>query len=481
MPLDFEAMRAEQRRVQSMTHRGIRNWDLKENSQNRGRLLPPWPGAPAIGFMSFKHFHTFMDPKVTSCYEQMYPTSQFKCPICSVITKLSQQGVDANRMGAECHPCMNVIDRLTPNQDYNPFFWEARVTPYNALMSIALNNQIELTSTDIGYDFIVVPKTTTTNSRTRTTYEVQIVPGAPTPLVPPGVDVNLGKKWVESAYNIPSMFKMPDWNSDDGRKEWQRLMSAAQGIERYYANAMSGAAMVQGFTPPAPTPQFAPPAPQFGAPTAQPPQFAPPPPQFAPPAPQFGAPPPSPFPAPQPVQGQYAPPPQFAPPPTPHQMTTPMQQTPPPQFTTPVPQPPPSPFPAPQPVQGQYAPPQQSPSGPTPPWETPAPQVQAPYQPQAPQPAPQPSYQPPQSAPQPAPAPQPSVQSGPSMVNSSVDQVPQCYGKSWKDQTVSYKNIAGGWNDSDQDPHRAMRCSTCPHEMSCKSAALQNYPTDYVS
>lgn len=516
MPLDFGKMREEQQRVANYTSRGIRNWDLKDNSQNRGRLLPPWPGAQVLAFQSFKHFHTFQEPKITYCYSNMYPGRGIRCPVCDIIIALQQRSVDASRVGAECHPILNVVDRLTPNQDQNPFMWESRVPPFNTLMSIALNTQIDLTSIDMGYDIIVVPTVTQTRNGNRTKYEVQIYPGAPTPLVPPNFDPGYAKKWIDGAYNLPSLYKCPDWNSEEGRKEWAKLMTAAQGVERHYMNASgagSGQAMVPGFTPPTQgyqpqPPPPTPPQPGFNAPPSmaappsspsnpqQTPQF--PPPQM--PAQQAFPPPPpqQPFQAQLPMAPPIAPPNPGMPPaaPVPQQQYPPTAGFNPGGFPPPpaqsMPQGPvPQQFPQPPggfvPGQAQPFPPPAAPPAPPQPQYQQQPYV--PQQPQQTQQVPwdqqQPAQPPTGFTPQMAPPMQATAATPgtmqPTLTSTSADQNPPCFGRSWRDTTVTYKNVVGGWNDTDADPLRAMRCSTCPKEALCKDAVLRDHAADYVS
>lgn len=537
MPMDHEQSKADQQRASTHTSQ-FREYEPIENSQNLVRALPPWPGATVLAFLAYKHFHTFIEPKVTPCYELMWPGRNITCPQCYVIAQLSLKGIDAGRCRAQCKPQMNVVDRYAQDPWANPCVWESTPPIYTSLTSAAYAGQCDLTSLDMGYDIMITPKPTKRKGRDGkqyTNWEAAIRPGSPTPLVPQGWPPEIGQKWINGCHNLSMSrdHRLPDWNTDDGRREWSRMQQTAQALERYYLASQQ--VQVPGFTPPAqgyPAQQYQ--QPQQPYPQQQPPQAplpgfnmpaqpqypqqqvtapAPPPQQSAPPPPPQ-APQSTPFPgAPQlPQQPQQSYPaapaaPQFAPPPQMAQQPQQQSYTPPPAPSAPMvggggpswqnPAAPPQNFPAPPvptthpPVPG--APPQQQPQmQPPPPQQQMPQQPQQPYQPQLPYPPPQqpqpmmqqvpqqgmpPQYPQPPTAPPPGAMPQ---QNRPSLTQTSADQVPPCYGHSRKDLSVSWRGSVGGFDDG-QDQQRSMRCATCPYEPNCKEYVFKTFAGDYVS
>lgn len=67
------------------------------------------------------------------------------------------------------------------------------------------------------------------------------------------------------------------------------------------------------------------------------------------------------------------------------------------------------------------------------------------------------------------------------MTSTSNEGKPPCYGLSYKNTSVTHREVVGGWSNLDDDPTRAMRCATCPHEIACQDAARKAFPADYVS
>ena len=397
------------------------------------------------------------------CWEQMYPGRQIQCPICQKISQLAARGIDAGRQGAACHPRTWWIDRIDPanpsnpfgNAENNPYLIDLRMKPYNYLLQTAIQTSVDLTSLDLGYDIIITY--TPQSGNKNASYDATVVPGAPVMLHP---DPAVVKKWTEACTDIRVIHKLPDWNSEDGRKEWSKLMTIANSIERMYTQGgQVSAPGMPSFPTQWPGQQ---PTPQQQYPQAPPPAY--PPQQVAPPPayrPQQVAPAPPAYPQQQPYVPQAPPPAPPAPPPYPQQVAP----------TPPYPPPAPPPAPPPQQVVPPPAPP--APPVPVPPQMTqnvPFPTSAPPWEQQTPV----------TQAPPPMPVPAP-PSSPPTLTQSPHDTMPPCFGRSWKDTGVTFGNVVGGWNDVETDPQRSMRCGMCKHEMSCKDKAMAAYASDYVS
>lgn len=440
MPMDMSQAREEQARAAQLGSGTLRNYEYK-NGQNRGRCMPPWPGSGALAFLTFKHFSLPGDVKMVYCWEQMYPGRQIQCPVCQKISQLAARGIDAGRQGAACHPRTWWIDRMDPanpanpfgSAENNPYLIDLRMKPYNYLLQTAIQTNVDLTSLDLGYDIIIT--FTPQSGNKNASYDATVVPGAPVMLHP---DPAVVKKWTDACTDIRVIHKLPDWNSEDGRKEWSKLMTVANSIERMYTQG-SGAVAMPGMPAfpnawPGQQPQALPPAgypPQQAAP-----QPAPAPAGYPPQPPGY---PPQTAPAGYPQQAAVPPPPGYPPQPAPAPPPPVMTQAPPPPVMTQAPPPPP--------------PPSQNVPFPTaaPPWE--------------------------QSQPATSPAPP----QAPTLTQSAHDAMPPCFGRSWKDTSVTFGNVVGGWNDVETDPQRSMRCGMCKHEMSCKDKAMAAHAADYVS
>jgi hypothetical protein len=416
--------------VSSSGRRDLINFEYKMG-QNRGRLLPPWPGSGHLVFAIYKHFQLAAPVKFAFCWEQTYPTESrqinFVCPICAKIKELAQRGIDASRSGAVFQPRTNWIDYDEPDPNKNPKLIDVKASSYNYLITTASASGCDLTSLDLGYTVMIVQsKKRGSGGNEFTSYETSILPGAPTLL---SNDPAVTKAWVERLYDLRAIHKFPNWQSEEGAKEWQKLAMAANSLERQYT---------QGGIPQGPN------MPQFQQPSVQNPNFS-------------GG-----------LPFNVAPPPQMAPQTMPQPVFTAPAPAPTPSFMQPPPVPQAAPAPAPPPPQGNF---------PTPFTYTQAPPQPQPFQ--APQPpqvfqAPQPPPQPPATS-QEAPPWDTSPKPAPSLSQSSVDGKPVCFGHSKTDTTVTHLNVIGGWSDAHY------RCTMCPHEIPCKEHVLKNFAGDYVS
>lgn len=432
MALDRNQVAEEQNQVGSFGSTTYYVWKI---GANRGRMAPPWPGAGKLAVLRYKHFSLPGEAaKMCYCYQKQHPQSGFVCPVCVEIANARKRGVNADRQDADMHPLVNWIDRMA-DPAIGPQVAELKLKPYNQLISIFLNTGCDLTSLELGYDVII----THANTGGRASYDAQVVPGAATPLHP---DPAVAAHWIQkaTAQDLRNYAKMPDWSSQDGQREWNKLVSSARALAAMYGSPVTVGPPTQQFTGNPPPPQFAPAPPPQQTQQSYPPQSYPP----------------------QTTQTQFAPPPQ--PPIVSHSQSYTPQQ----------------------PQQPSYAPPPQQPFAPSEPAHVPTPPSGPSWTPQpaAPQPPPAPVYTPPAapSAPPPQPQQQTLMPVAPvtsTVATSALDSTPPCYGRSYRDGSVMYQNVAGGWNDHPSDPVRSMRCGACAHELQCKDRAMQVYPADY--
>lgn len=487
MPLNMDYVRQAAEQIQqheqqrSDGKRDIVNYKFKVG-QNRGRFLPPWPGSGELAMHVWHHFglpQLAGGKKHEFCYENMFPGRGIQCPICAVMRSLKARGVEAWRQNAVDIPRTNWIDRMPTDQFGQMIPLEKHPGPqlidikdkiFNYFINMAAQTGCDLTSLDLGYD-VVINFTSNPDKQ----HDPGILPGQAQPLCQNNPE--LAKLWVSQMYDLRNIIKMPNWQSPDGQKTWERLCTIARELERSY---LQGQGAVPGYAPQPPVGQFPnqmPGAqqPMFTQPTQQP--VTAPPPMMAPN--MMGQPGQVPFGAPNAPAPQA--PPQMAPPPmAPPPMAPPVQTTgymapaaPQPPAAPPMMPPPPAPVaaPAPPPPQPPAPQPQAAPPPPMPPMQPqpPAQDNRPPWEsaPLAPQAPPQPSAPLP-SAPQPPAA---------TMTQTSQDGKPPCFGKSRNDHSVTYQDKNCGWSPLPQEV--GYRCTMCPHEIECRGKATSTFPQDY--
>ena len=484
MPLNMDYVRqaanaiAQQQQQQTDGKRDIVNYKFRVG-QNRGRFMPPWPGS---GELAMHVWHHFGLPQVAGkkhefCYENMFPGRGIQCPICATMRNLKARGVDCWRQNAVDIPRTNWIDRMPVDQfgqmiplekHPGPQLIDIKDRTFNYFINMAAQTGCDLTSLDMGYDVVI-----NFSSNPDKQFDPGILPGQPQPLGPNPEQVKL---WVSQMYDLRNILKVPNWQSPDGQKLWERLCAVARELERSYLSGQP--AQAPGYSQP-PVGQF--PSqmpggqPTFTQPTAQP--VSAPPPQFAAPG-MMGAPGQVPF-----SQTQQTPPP-MAPPPAMQQpqLAPPPQTAYPPQMAPPPP-PPYQPSQAPAPAFQSPAPPPLTPPPAAPAAVSTPPAPQPPALPQPPQPDSRPPWETGSVTQQANPPLPPAVQAPAppqqSVMQTSQDGKPPCFGHSRTDQTVEFGNPPkrGGWSPLPAEV--GYRCTMCPHEIACKEKALTTFPQDY--
>ena len=498
MPMDMDYTRQVAEDISSRTgktnHRDIINYSYRTGT-NRGRFMPPWPGCGDLAMAVWHHFSCPPGKTHHFCWENIFPNRGVNCPVCVVVRDLEARNIDGVwRQRAVNIPRTNWIDRqpvsqygapMDATQNPGPQIIDLKTAVYNYFMSTAAQTGCDLTSLDLGYDVII-------GYDGSKQLNPGVVPGAATPLHP---DPEVAKRWIEQAYDLRNIIKMPNWSSEKGREEWAKLNASARELFKFYTNQATqvavgspGAPGQSSYANGAPAPQFT--QPSYQAPVAPAPAYGQSPPAYGqtPPAYQQQAYPQAPPPMyAQPVQPIMAPPP---PPQAPMPMNPGMLGSPgqvpfgassatiiAPVAMPPAPPPPPPAMAVPS---APVAPPA-APAVERSPWESPAvppvPQMPSPPMPPTP-PAPAPQASAPPPPPPPVTAP-PVAPPAPVSINStSMDGKPPCFGHSRLDQTVVWQDVKGGW--SDIVPEVGYRCLRCSHALECEGKARAQYPQDYV-
>lgn len=328
-------VRREAQRIEEKAQQRGKFADLEYYPWSQGlnhlRLLPPTKGNPPfLSKIVYQHFGILLDkPKSPiTCYELSYPESQFRCPACIVLHELQNLQVDVSRFRPRGKAKTNCVDRRHP--EWEVMIAELPMKVYNWVISQMATQMIDVTDPHQGVDIMV----TMSGEGLDRDYVTSFPATGRSPL---SQDSGQLQKWMDSLYELDKIYKSPDWNSEDGKKEALRIATEAERFK----NARLGRVMVgaqQHLPMQQPQPQqFTPAQPQFQQPYAPPAPPVAPQPQ-APAPPQYQAPAPAPSPqvvtasaVMQPVaqpqyqqpQPQYPPQPQYQPPPAPAQPVQP--------------------------------------------------------------------------------------------------------------------------------------------------------------
>jgi len=215
--LDLDALREEARRLESLysgsssSKRSDINWYNMELGRNKLRVLPPWEGSKRFGKIRLIHRNLPGARNRHVCIGNTWPEKGVPCPICAVVTKLNEKGIDAWSFKPVPEVWINVVPRQGPNADKVSI---ARITPgiYNELMQWAFDEDIgNCTDINNGFD-IIITKESTGNRAIDVRYSL----ANSTNRGPVFIDSERNNAILKDIYNLDVIFSFP---SDEIIKE----------------------------------------------------------------------------------------------------------------------------------------------------------------------------------------------------------------------------------------------------------------------